>query len=51
MAKAEKGSEDTLKKLRHEIQVGLEQARRGELLDGEMVFEELLRRIPRRVDV
>jgi antitoxin ParD1/3/4 len=34
--------------LRHQIQIGLDQADRGELLDGEAVFEELQRRAPRR---
>ena len=37
-----------LEGLRHQIQVGLDQADRGELLDGEAVFEELQRRAPRR---
>ena len=30
-----------LRDVRNQIAVGLEQARRGELLDGEQVFEEL----------
>jgi len=34
--------------LREQIAVGLEQARRGELLDGEAVFRELGRRKPKR---
>jgi len=46
MAKMENGPEDTLRELRREIQIGLDQAKRGELLDGEMVFEEILRRVP-----
>jgi hypothetical protein len=46
MAKAEKGSEDTLKELRRQIQIGLDQADCGELLDGEMVFEELEQQPP-----
>ena len=33
-----------LNHLRSQIDLGLEQARRGELLDGEAVFEELKRR-------
>jgi antitoxin ParD1/3/4 len=32
-----------LKKTREQIEVGLDEARRGELLDGEQVFEELVR--------
>jgi len=46
--KTDKGSEDALKELREQIQIGLDQAERGELVDGEMVFQELLRRIPSR---
>jgi antitoxin ParD1/3/4 len=34
-----------LDRLRGQIDLGLEQARRGELLDGEEVFEELARRV------
>lgn len=34
-----------LEELRRQIAVGLRQAKRGELLDGEEVFEELDRRI------
>lgn len=37
-----------LEGLRNQIRIGLDQADRGELLDGEAVFEELQRRIPRR---
>ena len=48
MAKAEKPGEDPLKELRRQIQIGLDQAERGKLLDGEMVFEEILRRAPSR---
>lgn len=33
-----------LERLRNQINLGLEQANRGELLDGEEVFEELERR-------
>lgn len=33
--------EEALRELRGKIAVGLEQARRGELLDGENVFQEL----------
>lgn len=33
-----------LEKLRNQISLGLDQAKRGELLDGEEVFEELERR-------
>jgi len=36
--------------LRSAVAVGLEQARRGELLDGEEVFADLERRIDRRRD-
>jgi hypothetical protein len=46
MAKTGKRYEDPLKELRRQIQIGLDQARRGELLDGEAVFEEILRRMP-----
>lgn len=35
---------DHLDRPRTQIDLGLEQARRGELLDGEAVFEELERR-------
>jgi hypothetical protein len=37
-----------LTRLRQQIQIGLDQADRGELLDGETVFEELERRKPAR---
>ena len=37
-----------LARLRQQIQIGLDQANRGELLDGEEVFEEILRRAPSR---
>jgi len=47
MAKTEKLCEDPLKELRRQIQIGLDQAKRGELVDGERVFEELLQRRPR----
>lgn len=40
--------EAQLARLRNQIQIGLEQADRGELLDGEAVFEELERRQPNR---
>jgi antitoxin ParD1/3/4 len=40
--------EAQLERLRQQIQIGLDQADRGELLDGETVFEELLRRTPSR---
>jgi antitoxin ParD1/3/4 len=33
----------TLERLRNQINLGLDQARRGELLDGEEVFDELER--------
>jgi antitoxin ParD1/3/4 len=36
--------EAQLERLRNQIQIGLDQADRGELLDGEAVFEELERR-------
>ena len=39
----ERAREAALDDLRREIAIGLEQARRGELLDGEAVFEELER--------
>lgn len=35
----------TLERLRNQINLGLEQAKRGELLDGEEVFQELERRV------
>ncbi len=35
-----------LKRLRSQINLGLEQAKRGELLDGEDVFEQLEKRFP-----
>lgn len=44
MPKTQKRREDPLKELRREIQIGLDQAKGGELVDGERVFEELLRR-------
>jgi antitoxin ParD1/3/4 len=37
-----------LQELRKKVAVGLEQARRGELLDGEEVFRELERRNPKQ---
>jgi antitoxin ParD1/3/4 len=37
-----------LERLRREIAIGAEQARRGELFDGEAVFAELLRRSRRQ---
>ena len=37
-----------LERLRNQVQIGLDQADRGELLDGEAVFEELERRQPNR---
>lgn len=36
--------QSTLKRLRDQIDFGLDQAKRGELLDGEEVFQELERR-------
>jgi predicted transcriptional regulator len=36
-----KAREASLERLRNQINSGLEQARRGELLDGEEVFREL----------
>ena len=48
MGKAEKRCEYPLKELRRQIRIGLDQADCGELLDGEMVFEEILRRMPNR---
>src|SRR3954451_2498084 len=45
MAKTEKHGEDPLKELRRQIQIGLDQAKRGELVDGEAAFEELLRKM------
>ena len=41
LARQEVGSESSLAILRAKIAVGLEQAERGELLDGEEVFREL----------
>ena len=40
--------EATLGEVRRKIAVGLEQARRGELLDGEQVFRELEERTRKR---
>jgi antitoxin ParD1/3/4 len=40
--------EAQLEGLRHQIQIGLDQADRRELLDGEEVFEELQQRGPSR---
>lgn len=40
--------EASLDELRAQIAVGLEQAKRGELLDGEQVFRELERRARKR---
>jgi antitoxin ParD1/3/4 len=40
--------EAQLARLRNQIQIGLDQADRGELLDGEAVFEELEHRQPNR---
>jgi antitoxin ParD1/3/4 len=37
-----------LRKTREQVAVGLAEARRGELLDGEQVFEELLPPTPRK---
>jgi len=37
-----------LNRLRSKIDIGLNQARRGELLDGETVFEELKQRASKR---
>jgi antitoxin ParD1/3/4 len=44
----EETREAHLTRLRQQIQIGLDQANRGELLDGEEVFEELLQRAPSR---
>jgi antitoxin ParD1/3/4 len=44
----ETAQEARLEGLRNQIRIGLEQADRGELLDGEAVFEELERRQPQR---
>jgi antitoxin ParD1/3/4 len=38
--------EESLQRLRREIQIGIEQIDRGEVFDGEQVFEELLRGLP-----
>lgn len=40
----EMSREASLDRLRNQINLGLDQAERGELLDGEEVFEELERR-------
>jgi antitoxin ParD1/3/4 len=40
----ERSREASLDRLRNQINLGLDQAERGELLDGEEVFEELERR-------
>jgi antitoxin ParD1/3/4 len=45
----EETREAQLARLRQQIQIGLDQADRGELLDGEEAFEEILRRAPSRL--
>ena len=39
-----------LDEIRRQVAIGLEQAKRGELVDGERVFEELEGRSPHRGD-
>ena len=39
--------EAALKKVKRKVAVGLAQARGGKLLDGDAVFDELLRKLPR----
>lgn len=41
----EQQSEAVIAELRHEIEVGMKQARAGQLRDGREVFEELRRRL------
>jgi antitoxin ParD1/3/4 len=44
----EETREAQMARLRQQIQIGLDQADRGELLDGDEVFDEILRRTPSR---
>ncbi len=38
--------EESLQRLRREIQIGIDQIDRGEFFDGEEVFDELLKGLP-----
>jgi predicted transcriptional regulator len=42
----ERARQEALERLRREIQLGLDQLARGECVDAEEVFEELLRGLP-----